>query len=519
MTMNTEPVTKPKRSRLIRCLRWLGLGLALIVTAVALFYAVENFRGKRAWESYRKSAEQRGLVLDFAAHSPPQIPTEQNAVDIPLVNAWFDPRMRPKGDPTLWPDLFERAQGAIASDRDKTKRRMTDLVAWQEAFAAAEANDKKAKVSRRSRTPQELAAAGTNVLAALRVYDPALDQLREGMKRPQVRYPVDYNVETPFSILIPHVQNIRGICSLLALRASANLATGNSEAASQDVLLSLRVVESLRNEHFLISYLIQIACLQTATQPLWEGMVQQRWTDPQLQALQQQAARFDFLKTLQHAFDTERAACITTIDWIKQAKSGQRYNLLGEPAGAIAETSLNVATFVPRGWWEMEKVSYGNMFERITGPLSAALESGTFANAEDPLPEKPARQGFSAVWNHELMSSLLLPALDKVQRKAGMGQALADEMVVACALERARVAEGRYPQSLTALTPKFLPQPRRDVMTGQPLIYRTESGGYVLYSVGWNRRDDGGAPGKVLFDEQNGDWTWRVQAEGPREFE
>jgi len=31
----------------------------------------------------------------------------------------------------------------------------------------------------------------------------------------------------------------------------------------------------------------------------------------------------------------------------------------------------------------------------------------------------------------------------------------------------------------------------------------------VLYSVGWNEKDDGGTPGKALFDEKQGDWVWR----------
>jgi hypothetical protein len=506
-------------SRLLRCFRWLALGIVALITFVALLYAVENFRGKRAWAKYRKSAEQSGLVLDFAAHVPPPIPTEQNAVDVPLVNAWFDPRMRPKGDPTLWPDLFERAGKSIGKEHDKTKRRLTDLVAWQEALIVAEANNESTQVSQRSRTPQERAIAATNVLAALQVYEPALEQLREGMKRPQARYPVDYNVETPFSILLPHLANIRGICSLLAIRASANLAAGNSEAASRDVMLALRLVESLRDEHFLISYVVQIACFQITAQPVWEGMILQRWNDVQLQAIQQHVTRLDFLKSLQHALDTERAASLTTIDWIKSAKSGQRFEALGEPAGAIGESSLNIATFMPRGWWDMEKIGYARLFEHGTSPLVRALQSGTFASADDPLPEKPAHQGFSAVWHHELMASLLLPSLDRVQRKTGIGQALADEIVVACALERARLADGSHPQSLAALTPKYLSQPRRDVMTGEPLIYRKELDGYVLYSVGWNRTDDGGAPGKVLLDEQSGDWPWRVQAQKPAEFE
>jgi hypothetical protein len=167
---------------------------------------------------------------------------------------------------------------------------------------------------------------------------------------------------------------------------------------------------------------------------------------------------------------------------------------------------------MPRGWWDLEKVNYARIFDAQSNPMIAAIESGSLVNAPQSIDDKGAmHRGLSAVWHHEIMAQILLPALDKVQRKAGMAQALADELVVACALERARLAEGDYPQSLDALTPRFLAKPRVDVMTAKPLIYRAEGRGYVLYSVGWNRTDDGGAPGKVLFDDQNGDWVWRME--------
>lgn len=517
--MNSTPNTKRKPSRLIRCLRWLAMGVAALITLIALFYAVENFRGQRAWESYRKSAEQNGVVFDFAAKIPRPVPAEQNALDVPLVNAWFDPRMRPNGDPTLWPPLFESAQNFMDRDRDRTKRRMTDLVAWKEALAAAGSNEKVPKITPRSRTPQERAAAATNVLAALQDYDPALQQLREAMKRPEMRYPVDYGVEQPFSILLPHLSNIRRVSSLLSVRASAHLALGNSEAAAQDVVLGLHLVRSFQHEHLLISFLVQIACLQTTAQPIWEGMVLQRWTDTQLVAIQQHAEQLNLLRSLQVALEMERAATVTTIDWIKKAKSGQRYQALGEPAGAVGETSLSFASFMPRGWWDMEKVSFARMFEDGIGPISKALKSGSFAESEDPVMQKPPNQGIKAIWKHELLASMLLPALDKVQRKGAIGQALTDEIIVACAIERARLADASYPQSLAGLSPKYLSQPRRDVISGQPLIYRPEANGYLLYSVGWNRTDDGGAPGKVLLDEESGDWTWRIEVQKPAEFE
>jgi hypothetical protein len=53
-----------------------------------------------------------------------------------------------------------------------------------------------------------------------------------------------------------------------------------------------------------------------------------------------------------------------------------------------------------------------------------------------------------------------------------------------------------------------------DLLDGEPLKYRRTKTGYVLYSVGWNEKDDGGttamstdkkAPG---LDLDEGDWVW-----------
>ena len=52
-----------------------------------------------------------------------------------------------------------------------------------------------------------------------------------------------------------------------------------------------------------------------------------------------------------------------------------------------------------------------------------------------------------------------------------------------------------------------------DPISGQPCHYRrTEAGQFILYSVGWDEKDDGGTPGRNLFDEKEGDWVWRYPA-------
>jgi hypothetical protein len=82
------------------------------------------------------------------------------------------------------------------------------------------------------------------------------------------------------------------------------------------------------------------------------------------------------------------------------------------------------------------------------------------------------------------------------------------EALTACALERFRLAHGEYPENLDALVPQFLDTVPNDVIGGRPLHYRRATGGmFVLYSVGWNGRDDGGVRGQPL-PSTDGDWVW-----------
>lgn len=59
--------------------------------------------------------------------------------------------------------------------------------------------------------------------------------------------------------------------------------------------------------------------------------------------------------------------------------------------------------------------------------------------------------------------------------------------------------------------PRFISSLPHDVITGEPYKYRrTDDGQFVLYSVGWNEKDDGGVPGTTYFsNETHGDWVWR----------
>jgi hypothetical protein len=97
-----------------------------------------------------------------------------------------------------------------------------------------------------------------------------------------------------------------------------------------------------------------------------------------------------------------------------------------------------------------------------------------------------------------------------------------DQAAVACALERHRLAKGGYPESLAELLPDFISRVPHDLVNGQPLRYERVGKTYILYSVGWDLKDEGGAfalhPGEnQTHNPLEGDWPWIMTAAAPQE--
>jgi len=158
------------------------------------------------------------------------------------------------------------------------------------------------------------AKAATAVLDGLKTNEADFAELRGVSQRPYSRYPVMYDVEDPAGILLFHLNPIRSNCRRLQLHASAELAAGQSDNALQDVKLIFRLTDSLEREPFLISYLVRVACIQCAIEPIWEGLAEHRWSDAQLQELEAHLREYNFVADLKWSLDGERAMCLAIID-------------------------------------------------------------------------------------------------------------------------------------------------------------------------------------------------------------
>ncbi|HVM59483.1 MAG TPA: hypothetical protein VMV72_01325 [Verrucomicrobiae bacterium] len=529
-TPNSDRPTMWQRSPTRRFLNWsfswngahyFLITVAVIITVIAAYYAEENLRGRRAWARCREQLEADGATLDWKALIPKPVPDDQNFAATPFIASWFVPSNHASTTGlNYWKnDNYGRAIAAVYSLEAPQKdgyRHFMDLVTWGAAFDAIRAGklapNRSAESGPLDRESRVKAAPA--VLEGLETNAAVLAELRAVSQRPYARYPVNYDVPEPFAILLPHLNGVRNICRRLQLEACAELAVGQSEEALQDVKLSLRVADSLKGEPFLISYLVRVACLHHAMQPIWEGLAEHAWSDAQLRETETRLQQYDFVADLKPTFDAERSCGIGIIDYIKHTGK------VGELTDSGRDEGLGIARLAPSGWLDQEQVSYCRLFDlQMAGAFDTAARRvfpRQLTSNERALGRAfHDRNPFVVILvQHRVLSAMLLPALGRVVVKGATAQVATDQAVLGCALERYRLANGRFPETLGALAPQFTSQLPHDVITGEPYKYRlTKDGRFVLYSVGWNEKDDGGVPGKTLFDEKEGDWVWQYPAE------
>ena len=502
-------------------------GLACFATLIALFYAEENWRGKRAWANYQHEWEAKGEKFDLKDFIPPAVPEEKNFALTPVVSTCYSYILTRDGKriPNEQRDtnLVNRLEFDLGDNNWSTngtgywaKGTMSNLKLWQEMY-----RDLATKTNLFAVAPQPQSPAA-DVLLALSKYDVTVEELWQASQLPESRFPLNYDTECPAAILLPHLAALKKCARLLQLRSIAELQAGQSEKALADVTLALRLADSVRTEPFLISHLVRIAMLQIMLQPVWEGLAERNWTDAQLVALDAQLAKLDFVADNNFALRGERGMDSGVIEYLRRAPNHLK-DLASYDSGN--ETSENkfwmrfemiALAYGPSGWYDQSKLRICQFYERWYLRVADEKEKVFIPSAVQGV--DMAMNAEIKHWNPcRVLERMLLPALGGMARKCASAQISVDLARVAIALERHRLAHGGFPESLDALAPQFSAQVPHDVIGGQPLKYRrTSDGQFVLYSVGWNEKDDGGITGhrngSTAPDFESGDWVWRYPA-------
>lgn len=512
----TSPTNKPtvwQRSTTRRFLRWLfswrGLRAILfivvsLITLIALFYAEENWRGKHAWESYKREWEARGEKFDLADFIPPPVPDDQNFAMTPLLKPLFD--FKQIGLEMHWDDTNAVNRIEIVNTTFKgtcppeqgggnwAEGRPTSLKPWQDYYRSS-------KNFPRADSPQQPAR---DVLLALSKFDAELQEIAQASHRPYARFPIDHE---DFNTVLPHLNVLRSLTRVFLLRACARLELGQTDEALSDLDTCFQLADSIKDEPFLISGLVRIAILNLTIQRVWEELADHRWTPAQLNALKKRLGEFDLLADWHHVVRGERAVwndmLLNKSKDLERAVCGQQNNK------GYWGRYLSVA---PRGWIYQNVLSLNRTHQTELSVIDTEHERVNMAmlrSFEKYVPR--SKWSFPYTW----MAGLLEPPISLLTIKYALAQTAISESYIACGLERYRLAHGEYPEKLETLVPGFVDKLPHDVINGQPLKYRrTSDGKFVLYSVGWNEEDDGGVvamtkgktPHQII---EQGDWVWR----------
>jgi hypothetical protein len=365
------------------------------------------------------------------------------------------------------------------------------------------------------------------------------DLIREALKRPYARMDGDYS--KPYEQPIPNFIAVRMIAQTLASRAQCYLLLGQPDKALQELTLMhdmRRLLEAAPTGKpmTLVTAMINVAVTGLYVDALAEGFRLHAWQEPQMAALQEQLKEINLPPILAVSFKTEQVAQLHIYTHTNETTQAAHFfaDLSGlyevadlvlddasasgkAKAGAMSRllkypTSL-LLKFAPRGWWYQNVV-----YCVVIGSKSSDgfdLEHDTIAPRVFDGAARNLKQSQDHKSPFKLLAAIILPNTAKATQTTAHNQTMVNEAQIVCALERYRLANGEYPGTLDALSPQFIEKLPHDIIGGEPLIYRrTADGTFLLYSIGWNEKDDGGQ--QVTAQTKNGgtdftkgDWVWK----------
>jgi len=329
----------------------------------------------------------------------------------------------------------------------------------------------------------------------------------EALKLPASRYPIDYSflMNTP----LPHLAWVVDIAELHQYAAFVEMASGKVASVASNIVTMLALAHTLDNEPCLISQLVRLKLISMAFTTLGRRTRASPLNAGEISALTRAFARTRTTNVIAHALIGERAMIIpyfrmTSAEYAKinPPKEGE------EPKKNSPLPCHGSAILRLIGYYELD---YGTFLIGMSKAIAAASNT-----PPDNLRVNGyfARVGEDSTKRHRTLSGLVFSGYASVTRRENEGIAHQRLALVAPAVESFRNDNGRLPQMLDELRPKYIEELPEDPFTGLNLKYERKEMGYAIYSAGPDREDDGGlerADKKQSEDGKSYDITFIVE--------
>jgi hypothetical protein len=231
------------------------------------------------------------------------------------------------------------------------------------------------------------------------------------------------------------------------------------------------------------------------------------WDDEALRAFANYFRDSDELARFQWAMETERAWSRDVGDVFENEpeKMLQMIYLLRAPRSKLDEWIVRFK--ITRPAFRIENQLW---YERAQDELATTIDAKAGVWRAIELAYDPAKLTETQREQDLVMVAQSMNSMHAFLKNAVWAHAQNKMAAIACCLELARRASGKYPDNLDALVPAYLPRLPIDPANGASFQYRVQPDGtYRLYSVGVDRTDQGGETSKESDrDYSDPDWPW-----------
>lgn len=367
-------------------------------------------------------------------------------------------------------------------------------------------------ISRQPSKPVRL----SDVQLALQAAQPALKTLRQALKYPHMRL-TNWNEENPWSTLFPHFLSFREFARLLLAEGLWRKRQGDIDGAVESHLTMLKLVQRISDEPTFIGFLLQASIFSTSLNGLQQILEDADPSSQTYRAVIEELRSWDIDKSFVRALQAERVVFIAFCEWARKSASRREINELSPEKESFV---VNIPVWLgSKSALAVRNQLLGLQYYKSL--LAVARKGVPYKPEELKSLENQWRQLFGRneyevkigimrlVWDSKFIAKeAILPFSMEMSNKVATQHALQRLAIVACALRLYKKEHGRYPETLRALVPKYLPTVPVDPFDGKVLRYQRVGEGFKVWSIGEDLKDDGGVEGKPRW--ANGDIVWKA---------
>jgi hypothetical protein len=312
------------------------------------------------------------------------------------------------------------------------------------------------------------------------------------------------------SILLPHIQVFRNAARIFQVDTRWAMEQHDSQRALSNIETMLGLAEQAAGNNVLVGSLVGFAIHRMAINTLEEILVAEPdfFDEQQLERLQRRIEKISIRQWIQ--LDGERAMMYDMAQRI-YTDNGHGDGRITPIGMEILETSLemknrplidlNVPEF--RGLVDAAKhiAAPASVFvlasRRETIDTYDKLMSQIEADLDRPLWESNHMELECASFlirnkrKHYVLTGLF-PAMSAVRNAMHRAEAHQEATIAMLAMNRYFLRYGQWPDSLEQLAPEFVSELPVDLMDGNFIKFKISGAGPVIYSIGYDRDDDGG---------------------------